>query len=82
MIRHDLRLSKSLGKGLGWARSAHLWMLERMIAADFGSGDLRWAAVGFALRALRALPPFKNGADATEGRATGLPDGRHWSFAC
>jgi hypothetical protein len=78
MIRHDLRLSK----GLGWARSAHLWTLERMIAADFGGGDLRWAAVAFALRALRALPSFKNGADATEGRATGLPDGRHWSFAC
>ena len=82
MIRHDLRLSKSLGKGLGWARSAHLWTLERMIAADLGSGDLRWAAVTFALRALRALPPFKNGADAMEGRVTVLPDGRHWSFAC
>lgn len=78
MIRYDT----SLSKGLGWARSAHLWTLERMIAADFGGGDLRWTAVAFALRALRALPSFKNGVDATEGRATGLPDERHWSFAC
>jgi hypothetical protein len=78
MIRQDVRLSK----GLGWARSAHLWTLERMIAADLGSGDLRWAAIAFALRALRALPPFRSEADDTEGRATGLPDGRHWSFAC
>jgi len=80
MIRHDLRL----GKGLGWVRSAHLWTLERMIAADFGGGDLRWTAIAFALRALCALPPFRSGADATEGRTAGLPDGRsgHWSFAC
>ena len=80
MIRHDLRLSK----GFGWARSAHLWTLERMIAADLGSGDLRWAAIAFALRALRALPPFRSGADATEGRTAGLPDGRSggWCFAC
>jgi hypothetical protein len=78
MIRQDVRLSK----GLGWARSAHLWTLERMIAADLGSGDLRWAAIALALRALRALPPFRSEADDTEGRATGLPDGRHWSFAC
>jgi hypothetical protein len=55
-----------------------------MIAADFGGGDLRWAAIAFALRALCALPPFRSGADATEGRTAGLPDGRsgHWSFAC
>ena len=80
MIRHDLRL----GKGLGWARSAHLWTLERMIAADFGGGDLRWAALALALRALRAMPPFRHGTDATEGRTAGLPDGHpgHWCFAC
>jgi hypothetical protein len=80
MIRHDL----SLSKGLGWARSAHVWTLERMIAADLGSGDLRWAAIAFALRALRALPPFKSEGDKAEGRSAGLPDGRlgRCSFAC
>lgn len=80
MIRYDLRLSK----GLGWARNAHLWTLERMIAADLSSGDLRWAAIAFALRTLRTLPPFRSGADEAEGRTTGLPDGRlcRWSFAC
>jgi len=80
MIRHDLRLSK----GLGWARSAHLWTLERMIAADCVPGDVRGTVIALALRALRAMPPFRRSADEAEGRVTGLPDGRsgHWSFAC
>src|SRR5665213_1031425 len=76
MIRHPLDFHDfNLNKGLGWARSAHLWTLERMIAADLGGGDIQWAIIAFVLRALRGVALFKNRANPPEGRAAGLPDG-------
>jgi hypothetical protein len=80
MIRNEFNFNK----GLGWARSAHLWTLERMIAADCVPGDIRSTAVALTLRALRAVPLFRSRACEPEGRAAGLPDGhrRSWAFAC
>jgi hypothetical protein len=85
MIRRHLDFHDfNLDKGLGWARSAHLWTLERMIAADCIPGDIRSTAIALVLRALRAVPLFRSRACESEGRAVGLPDGaqRVWSFAC
>jgi hypothetical protein len=85
MIRRHLDFHDfSLDKGRGWARSAHLWTLERMIAADFVSGDMRSTAIALGLRALRAVPLFRSCSNRPGGREAGLPDGTcgHWSFAC
>lgn len=79
-----IRNGWNLNKGLGFVRVVHVWTLERMIAADYAPGDMRWTLMVLALRALRGISPFKARICESEGRTTGLPDGRcgNWSLAC